>query len=76
MSRLRSTDVAKPVGYISYRGADYSANLFIPSDAFALVLQAFTANKYRFVSIHGNKSAYGEVMVRSFMLLESMEEPD
>ena len=75
-NQLKSTDVGKPIGYISYRGASYSANLYMPSDAFGLVLQAFTANKYHFISMDGDKSGNGEVMVRTFMLLESMAEPD
>ena len=73
---LKSTESGKPIGYISYRAADYSANLFMPSDAFGLVLQAFAANRYHWISMDGAKSGNGEVMVHTFMLLESIDETD
>jgi hypothetical protein len=63
---LKSTQEAKPVGYISYRGNDYSAGLFMPSDAFNMVLQMFIADKYRFVIIDGEKCGSGEVNVHLF----------
>jgi hypothetical protein len=48
----------------------------LPSDAFVLVLQAFAANKYCFISMDGNKSGNGEAVVRTFMLMEWMAESD
>jgi hypothetical protein len=39
----------RPVGHVSYRGKDYQAHLFMPPDAFPLVLMMLGAAKYRFV---------------------------
>lgn len=73
-SKLKSTDAAKPIGYISYRGASYSSSLYMPADAFPLVMQAFAAQKYRYVSMEGEKRGPGEIMVHRFMLLQAISE--
>ena len=75
-SELKSTDTAKPVGYISYRGADYSSTLYMPADTFALVVQAFAAGRFRFVSTEGEKCGSGEIMVHRFLLLQSISSED
>ena len=71
---LKSTGKSHPIGNISYRAADYSAMLFMPSDTFAFVLQAFTANKYRWISMNGRKTGNGQVMVDHFHLSASMSD--
>lgn len=71
-----STGEGKPVGYISYRGANYSANLFMPSDTFGLVLMAFTARRYHWISMTGGKTSSGAVQVDYFELSDLKPEED
>jgi hypothetical protein len=66
----------RPVGHVSYRGKDYQANLFMPPDAFSLVLMMLSAGKYRFVSFDAEKGAR-DAPISSFYFSEIIEDdPD
>ncbi|MDE5460200.1 hypothetical protein [Bradyrhizobium sp. CSS354] len=63
----------RPVGEVSYRGADYSAVLFMPADALPLIVPLLTAGKYSFLSIYVAKGG----AVDSYSFLDYLgPEPD
>jgi hypothetical protein len=74
--KRESTGEGRPIGYVSYRGADYTGNVFIPSDTFGLVLLAFTAKRYHWISMSGRKTGSGAVDIDDFDLLDLKPEPD
>ncbi len=53
----------RPVGFLSHRGKDYSANLHMPADVLPLILQMLTTGKYRFVAFEAAKSFRGEAAI-------------
>lgn len=63
------------LGYMTARAGKMSVNLHMPGSAWAPLLTAFAAGKFRFVSWSGDKLAYGQGRVRSFSLdYETTEE--
>jgi hypothetical protein len=54
-------------------GKDYQANLFMPPDAFSLVLMMLSAGKYRFVSFDAEKGAR-DAPISSFYFSEIIED--
>ena len=45
----------RPVGEVNYRGASYSAVLFMPADALPLLVPMLTAEKYRHLELDVEK---------------------
>jgi hypothetical protein len=63
----------RPVGHVSYRGKDYSANLHMPPDALPLVLQMLAAAKYHFLIFEAAKGGR-DADVFDFMFAERAED--
>ncbi len=61
---------------MSYRGTSYSADLDIPSDMFALVLQMFVAGKYRFVLMEAEVAVRGEAIIHYYRFSGTLAEDE
>lgn len=74
--RAKESDRTRPVGHVSYRGADYSATLLLPSDALPLILQMLIAGRYRFIEFDAEKGSRDAAIDR-YSFRDHMEnEPD
>jgi hypothetical protein len=47
----------RPIGYVSYRGADYSANLHFPSDMLLILITMLSNGKYRYLVFEASKGS-------------------
>lgn len=65
----------RPVGYVSYRGDNYRARLFMPPDALPLVMQMLSAEKYHFVKFEAKKGGR-DAEIHSFYFTGRLDEDE
>jgi hypothetical protein len=66
----------KSVGAFQKHNNSTIAILFVPEDAFALVMQNAECNKINFMTLRGQTRRYGRGNIYSFSLLEELDEYD
>ena len=62
-----------PVGYVHYRSAEYSANLFFPSDMLQPILIMLWADQYKYVLFEAAKGG-NDAAIYNFELLKRRRE--
>jgi hypothetical protein len=76
LASARKDNKPKGVGYISYWGKDYSANLHLPSDLLGPVLQMMIAEKYRYIIMEAHKPFRGEAVILNYRFSATLHEDD
>jgi hypothetical protein len=72
-TEIKKAMEARPVGYVTRWGKDYSATLHMPADMAPLVLQMLIAKKYRFIAFESAKGAR-EASIFNFGFSENSED--
>lgn len=71
-------DIEEPssVGSVSISGGRFEALLTMPCDALVPVMQMLTAEKLRFIDLHGERMRYRSATIKSYRLEMNMDEDD